>query len=50
VESLIEMDTIKFHSWTKNKLLISCDEFLNENNHVELELDSETLEITIRFA
>jgi len=49
VESPIEMDNIKFDSWSKNKLLISCDEFLNSNNnHVGLELDSEKLEITIK--
>ena len=48
VESPIEMDTIKFHGWSKNKLLVSCDEFLNWNNNVELELDSEKLEITIK--
>lgn len=48
VESPIKMDSIKLHGWSKNMLLISCNEFLNWNNYVELELDSETLEITIK--
>jgi len=42
------MDTIQFHSWSNNKLLITCDEFLNWNNQVELELDGNTLEINLK--
>ncbi|MFD4819630.1 hypothetical protein [Peribacillus butanolivorans] len=42
------MDTVKFHVWSNNKLLITCDEFLNWSNHVELELDGNTLEITAK--
>ncbi|MGM9988654.1 MAG: hypothetical protein ACI35O_15730 [Bacillaceae bacterium] len=48
LESPIKMDIIKFNGWTNNKLLITCDEFLNWSNHVELELDGDTLEITIK--
>jgi hypothetical protein len=48
VESPIKMDTVKFHGWSNNKLLITCYEFLNWNNHVELALDGDTLEITIK--
>ena len=48
LESQINMDMIKFGGWANNKLSIICDEFLNWDNHVELELDCETLEITIK--
>jgi hypothetical protein len=48
VESPIEMDMIKFHGWENGMLLISCDEFLNWENHLELELDGETLDINIK--
>lgn len=46
IDSPIKMDMIKFHNWSNHKLLITCDEFLNWNNHVELELDGKTLAIT----
>lgn len=48
IESPIKMDMIKFRDWSNNKLSLICDEFLNWDNHVELELDSETFEITIK--
>ena len=48
VESPIKMDMIKLGWWSDNKLSITCDEFLNWDNHVELEFDSETLEINIK--
>ncbi|MFJ5625602.1 hypothetical protein ACIQD3_23670 [Peribacillus loiseleuriae] len=48
LESPIKMDTIKFHGWSNNKLLITCDEILNWSKHVELELDGDTLVITIK--
>ncbi len=48
LESPIKMDLINFGQWAGNKLSITCDEFLNWDNHVELELDSETLKITIK--
>ncbi|WP_227936423.1 hypothetical protein [Alkalihalobacillus deserti] len=44
----IKMDSIKFHGWSNNKLSITCEEFLNWSNHVELELDGQTLEITVK--
>lgn len=48
LESPIAMDNIKFHQWSDNKLVITCDEFLNLNKQVELELDGETLEIKVK--
>ncbi|WP_335871883.1 hypothetical protein [Bacillus sp. 2205SS5-2] len=48
VESPIKMDTIKFHGWSNNKLSITCDEFLNWDNNVELELDGDTFELTVK--
>jgi hypothetical protein len=47
VDSPIKMDMINFHGWSNNKLSITCDEFLNWN-HVELELDGETFEVTVK--
>lgn len=46
LKSPVKMDNIKFGKWSMNKLSISCDEFLNWENHIELELDGDTLEIT----
>lgn len=48
IKSPIEMDMIKFHKWTNNKLLITCNEFLNWDNQVELELNGKTLEINVK--
>ncbi|WP_391122528.1 hypothetical protein [Psychrobacillus sp. L3] len=48
LESPIQMDTIKFSRWSNNRLSITCDEFLNWDNHLELELDGDTLEITMK--
>ncbi|SER97520.1 hypothetical protein [Psychrobacillus sp. OK032] len=48
LESPIQMDTINFSGWSNNRLSITCDEFLNWDNHVELELDGDTLEITMK--
>lgn len=48
IESPIKMDMVKFNGWNNNKLSITCDEFLNWDNHVELELDSEIMQITIK--
>lgn len=48
LESPIKMDTIEFHNWSNNKLLITCDEFLNWSNHMELELDCETFEVVAK--
>ena len=46
--SPIKMDMIKFCKWNNNKLLIICEEFLNWGNTVELELDGDTFEITVK--
>lgn len=48
LKSPIKMDTVTFRGWTNNKLLITCDEFLNWSNHVELELDGDTHVITAK--
>ena len=42
------MDMIKFNGWSNNKLSITCNELINWDNKFELELDGETLEITIK--
>jgi hypothetical protein len=47
VDSPLKMDMIKFQSWSNNKLSITCDEFSNWN-HMELELDGETFELTVK--
>ncbi|WP_034300879.1 hypothetical protein [Bacillus cihuensis] len=48
LDSPIKMDRIKFHNWYNNRLLITCEEFLNWDNKVELELDGVTYVITIK--
>lgn len=48
LSSPIEMDNIKFHYWTNRTLSISCEEFLNCDKHVDLELDCETLKICVK--
>lgn len=48
IENPIKMDMIKFRGWSNNKLSITCDEFLNWDNQVELEFDSETSEIHLK--
>lgn len=47
LESPIKMDFIKLGNWSENRLLITCDELLNWENHLELEFNCETLKITI---
>lgn len=47
VKSPISMDNIKFEYWSENGLIITCEEFLNWDNHVKLELNNETLKLTI---
>jgi hypothetical protein len=48
IESPISMDMIKFKNWTENKLEFTCDEFINWDRHLVMELDSETDEIKIK--
>ncbi len=48
--SPVEMDMIKFKEWDGDKLIIECDEFMNWENHLELELDSTNWEIEIKNA
>jgi hypothetical protein len=50
IEGPIKMDSISFHEWSGNKLRITCEEFLNWRNNVELEFNAETLEITMKRA
>ena len=39
LQSPIRMDMIKFKSWKNEKLIIECDEFMNWERHLILELD-----------
>ncbi|MGO4889925.1 hypothetical protein ACJ2A9_19450 [Anaerobacillus sp. MEB173] len=48
IKSPIEMDMIKFHNWNDDKLLITCNEFLNWDNQVTLEFNGATFEINVR--
>lgn len=47
LESPIEMDMIKFLSWSNNKLLISCQGLRDLNEYFYLELDMNSYLITI---
>jgi len=47
MDSPIKMDMIKFHKWSNNKLSITCDEFLSWS-HMELELDGDTFELSVK--
>ncbi|MFE1242967.1 hypothetical protein ACFW35_02455 [Fictibacillus sp. NPDC058756] len=47
LESHIPLDDITFNGWVKGKLLISARECLNWDNQMKLELDGETLKLTI---
>jgi hypothetical protein len=46
--SPIQMDMIEFKSWEGEKLIIECDEFMNWERHVILELDSSNWTIKIK--
>lgn len=49
LESPLEMmDMIKFNGWSNNKLSITCKEVVNWDNNFVLELDGDTLEITLK--
>lgn len=48
ISSPIQMDMIKFKGWNGNKLNINCDEFMNWENHIELELNAENWKIEIK--
>lgn len=48
IESPIPMDMIKFTGWTDGKLQFTCDEFLNWDRHLNMELDSKNWTIKIR--
>jgi hypothetical protein len=46
VKSKIQMDMIEFKYWENQKMIFTCDEFLNNNNqNLKMELDSESWEI-----
>ncbi len=47
IQSPLGMDNIEFGAWNENILEITCDEFLNWDNHVELSFNYETMELTI---
>ena len=48
IDSPINMDSITFKNWTNNQLEFTCDEFLNWDRHLIMELDCETDEIKIK--
>lgn len=43
----ISVDMIEFKGWKGSKLTILADEFVNWDNHIQLELDCESMEFTI---
>ncbi|QUH26204.1 hypothetical protein [Serpentinicella alkaliphila] len=46
IKSPLKMDNIVFKGWLDDKLHISCNEFQNWSEHVELQLNCITLSIT----
>jgi hypothetical protein len=48
INSPIGMDMIKFKSWNEGILSFECDEFLNWERHLEMELDTHTWSIRIK--
>ena len=48
IESPIEMDMIEFKDWNGNKLNFICDEFMNWERHLKMELDCENWKINIK--
>ncbi len=50
LQSPIEMDMIKFGNWTDGKLNFTCDEFLNWDRHLKMQLNGKTFQILIKNA
>lgn len=50
IDSPIQMDMIKFQDWEGIKLNFTCDEFLNWDRHLEMELDTKDWKISIKSA
>lgn len=48
IESPIQTDMIEFKQWIGTKLIFTCDEFTNWDRHLEMQLDCETFEVTIK--
>ena len=48
LQSPIQMDMIKFKNWENEKLIIECDEFMNWDRHLTLELNSSNWTIEIK--
>ncbi|WBW99487.1 hypothetical protein [Oceanirhabdus sp. W0125-5] len=48
LETPLKLDMIEFKTWEGFKLKITGDEFINWDNHVELELDCRTMCIEIK--
>jgi hypothetical protein len=46
--SPVQMDTIKFAGWNGDKLVITCDEFMNWDRHLIMEFDCNTNELKIK--
>lgn len=47
IESPVKMDVISFKGWSGNKLRFTCEEFLNWDNRLEMELDCGDWQIEI---
>lgn len=47
IELPIILDMIKFKGWKDSKLIIEASDHLNLDNHVELELDSSSMQVKI---
>jgi len=50
IDSPIQMDMIEFKNWDGHRLNFTCDEFMNWDRHLEMELDTEDWEIRIKNA
>ncbi len=48
IKSPVQMDMIEFGDWIDDKLLITCDEFLNWDRHLTMEYDCNTDKIEIK--
>jgi len=46
--SPVQMDMVKFKNWENEKLIFECDEFMNWERHLVLELDSSNWTIEIK--
>ena len=50
IESPIQMDMIEFKNWEGHKLSFTCDEFMNWDRHLAMELDTGDWKIKVKNA